>query len=161
MSGVDRWKRHRTSEQGAAAVEFAIISIPLILLVFGIIGFGFAFAQQLALNNGARDAARYAVVADRDCTEIMQRAQDATSTVAMGSDAVAVEVKLGLSEGAASSVCGPGTTPAGAAIPCQGQDEGTRIFVYTRFNGELNIPFGPSESILPLVGKGAFRCEFS
>lgn len=50
-------------DEGAAAVEFALILIPLLLLAFGIITFGFLFAQQQILNHAVREGARAAVVA--------------------------------------------------------------------------------------------------
>jgi Flp pilus assembly protein TadG len=45
-------------DRGAAAVEFAIISVPLFLLLFGIIQFGFVFFQQITITQAAREGAR-------------------------------------------------------------------------------------------------------
>ena len=55
-----RRARHGASEHGAAAVEFALVVPILLLLVVG--NYSFVFAQQISLNNGARQAARHAVV---------------------------------------------------------------------------------------------------
>lgn len=46
-------------DRGAAAVEFALLVLPLTLLTFGIIYFGYAFHLQTMLDNAARDGARY------------------------------------------------------------------------------------------------------
>jgi len=46
------------NDRGAVAVEFALIAPLLLLLTFGIFGFGFAFHVQSALDNAARDAVR-------------------------------------------------------------------------------------------------------
>ena len=46
------------SDKGAAAVEFAIVLVPLILLVMGIIDFGRAYNQQLEITSAAREGAR-------------------------------------------------------------------------------------------------------
>ena len=46
------------SDRGAAAVEFALILIPLLLLVFGILEFGRLYFVQLSLTNAARDSSR-------------------------------------------------------------------------------------------------------
>ena len=59
-----RW-RTRTNgrnERGASAVEFALVVIPLLLVVGGIINFGVAFANQISLDNAVRQAARATVV---------------------------------------------------------------------------------------------------
>lgn len=61
--GASRAKRRRLGDdQGASAVEFAIIAPLFFLLVFGIINFGWLFAQQLQLNHAVREGARAAVV---------------------------------------------------------------------------------------------------
>ncbi len=56
-----RWKRLK-NERGQALVEFAIVLPILLLLVCGIIDFGWLFYNQLALNNSCREGARFAVV---------------------------------------------------------------------------------------------------
>jgi Flp pilus assembly protein TadG len=43
-------------------VEFALVSIPLFLLVFGIIDFGILFETRLSLDSGTRAAARFGAV---------------------------------------------------------------------------------------------------
>ncbi len=50
------------TERGASAVEFALVVIPLLMIVAGIVNFGFVFAQQLALDNAVRAGARAGVV---------------------------------------------------------------------------------------------------
>lgn len=47
-------------EEGASAVEFAIVSFVLILLLTGIIQFGFTFFQYLEIVHAAREGARWA-----------------------------------------------------------------------------------------------------
>lgn len=49
---------HGNDERGAAAVEFALIVLPLILLVGGIIDFGFGFNAQVGLTHAAREGVR-------------------------------------------------------------------------------------------------------
>ena len=48
--------RKRGRDDGASAVEFALVLPLLIILLFGIISFGIVFAQKLALGNAARQA---------------------------------------------------------------------------------------------------------
>lgn len=49
-----------TSDDGAAAVEFAIVSMVLILLLVGIIQFGYIFNQWQQIEHAAREGARWA-----------------------------------------------------------------------------------------------------
>jgi Flp pilus assembly pilin Flp len=49
-------------QDGAAAVEFALLLPLLILLLFGFIQFGTAFNARIQATNAAREAARLAVV---------------------------------------------------------------------------------------------------
>jgi TadE-like protein len=49
----------KQSEQGASAVEFALIAILLFMLVFGIISSGFAFSRKITLNDASREGVRY------------------------------------------------------------------------------------------------------
>ncbi len=51
-------RRFRRDQRGSPAVEFALIAPVLILLVFGIVQFGFAFYTYNEMLNGAREGAR-------------------------------------------------------------------------------------------------------
>ena len=60
----------RGSDHGAAAVELALVLPLLILLVGGIIDFGFAFNSQISLTHAAREGVRVeAVTGDTDGAE--------------------------------------------------------------------------------------------
>jgi len=50
------------NEKGASAVEFAIILIPLLMLVFGIFQFGIAYNNYITITHAAREGARLAAV---------------------------------------------------------------------------------------------------
>lgn len=53
--------RHgRGDERGAAAVEFALLSTLLFMLVFGSISAGMSFSRSNALQTAAREASRFA-----------------------------------------------------------------------------------------------------
>lgn len=54
--------RVRRTESGASAVEFALVSTVLFLLVFGIIQYGLFFNDSLNTRQGVREAARQGVV---------------------------------------------------------------------------------------------------
>jgi Flp pilus assembly pilin Flp len=57
-------------EDGAAAVEFALLLPLLVLLLFGFIQFGLAFNSRIQATNAAREAARMAVVGIDDFDNI-------------------------------------------------------------------------------------------
>lgn len=52
--------RLRRRDSGAVAVEFGLIAPMLLLLVFGLIDFGWMFNRDMMVNNIARDGARVA-----------------------------------------------------------------------------------------------------
>jgi hypothetical protein len=58
--------RARTIGRGAAIVEFALVVPIFLLLVMGIIDFGFAFNDYNSVRQGVREGARQIVVADWD-----------------------------------------------------------------------------------------------
>lgn len=81
-------RRRGRGERGATLVESALITPVLLLFVFGIFEFGFAFRDYLAVSNIVRDAAREASVAgnatDADY-RILRAVQRAASALPDGS----------------------------------------------------------------------------
>jgi hypothetical protein len=55
-------RRAPNGERGSALVEFTIVLPILILLVFGVIEFGLAYSNKIALRQGVREAARQGAV---------------------------------------------------------------------------------------------------
>lgn len=53
--------RLRRSEEGVAALEFAIVSLLLMTMIFGMITFGFVFALNHSMNHAAAEGARAAI----------------------------------------------------------------------------------------------------
>ena len=54
-----RWGRE---ERGASAVEFALVVLPLVGLVFGLIAYGYMLSFRQAISQGAAEAARAAAI---------------------------------------------------------------------------------------------------
>jgi hypothetical protein len=71
------------NEKGASAVEFAIILPVLIMIVFGIFQFGFAFNKYISLTHAAREGARLAAVGlyEENSAEFEQRVRDSIPIV--------------------------------------------------------------------------------
>jgi Flp pilus assembly pilin Flp len=62
--------RPSRGEDGAAAVEFALLLPLLILLLFGFIQFGLAFNTRIQATNAAREGARLAVIGIDDWSNV-------------------------------------------------------------------------------------------
>jgi Flp pilus assembly protein TadG len=159
--------RRRRTENGAAAVEFALVLPILLLIVFGILAYGAVFAQSLSLSNSARQAARSAVADYGDgatCASINNLAKDSATTIGMDGADTVVDVYMGADQDAAvlaGPLCGPGND---GEKPCTGSDLGSaNIYVQVSYTA----PSGSFTKILPLptpttlAGKGVYRCEFS
>ncbi len=58
----------KVDNRGVAAVEFALVGLPLILLLFGTIECGRMFGTQNALQYAVEQAARYAIACDPPTT---------------------------------------------------------------------------------------------
>lgn len=66
MLGPPRSGRGADREHGASLLEFAVVVPLLLLLVLGIVEFGFLLAQMNEMRHGAREGARYAAVSRPD-----------------------------------------------------------------------------------------------
>jgi Flp pilus assembly protein TadG len=73
MHRVTRALRRRRDQRGASAVEFALVMLPLIYLVFGIIQYGLYFWAMQAGTSATSDAVRRLTVGDcHSTTELKQ-----------------------------------------------------------------------------------------
>jgi Flp pilus assembly protein TadG len=133
-------------EEGAAAVEFALIVGLLAILVFGLLEYGLAFWQVQNLRAAAREGARVAAVRG-DTSEIQAAMVDASSGSLSGT--------VGFS------------TNLGGNPPCTDDTAGEEVTV-TLSNAalsgsvkeafEVSIPFLPPITLNPTLS-GTFRCE--
>ena len=128
-------------EDGAVAVEFAIVLPLLCLILFGIIQFGIAFSQFEVYTGAAREGARYAAV---------RCAPDSTT----GCTSTLIQNKV---NGAAVGYSvGPGTPTE--SIACSGSTIGQNVTVSWSQNITINIPFWKSVTTSKTVS-AVFRCE--
>lgn len=90
-----RFIKRSRHEDGQAMVEFALILPVFLLILCGIIDFGWLFYNQLSLNNACREGARYAVVhtaENADTQAIINHIENTTTTV-FANDGIDISVK--------------------------------------------------------------------
>ena len=100
-SVLDRFAR---DQRGSPAVEFAMIAPVLILLILGVVQFGFVFYTYNEMMNGAREGARRLAVGATEASA-KGRAEDTMALVrpyefssVSGADAVTMTIKLKVSD---------------------------------------------------------------
>jgi Flp pilus assembly protein TadG len=146
-----RWRIRKDgrTERGAAAVEFALVLIPLLVVISGIVNFGVIFAQQLSLDNATRAAARAGVVDTEPAVDIAGRAQTEFDSAVARSKAGALNISF----------------PGAAGSSCDGSAFGDLMIVRGEVTTEVLIPWMLPGSILPdtftLESEAAFQCEYS
>jgi Flp pilus assembly protein TadG len=134
-------------EEGASAVEMALIAPLLFMLVFGIIGFGLAFLQVQSIRTAVREGGR-AVAVGAPRNVVQQTTVDSSSgAIPDGQQAnVIVSVPRG------ATTCTPNTIGEDATVSfdTQNLNGGTGIVV--------RIPLLPDIHITPNIS-AQFRCE--
>ena len=73
----------RKRERGAALAEMALVVTVLMTMMLGVFDFGRAYFAYLSVIQGARDGARYAMVASRTDEQVRQAAIDAAAPIAV------------------------------------------------------------------------------
>ncbi len=170
---IARLRPRRRRDDGASAVEFALILPMALLILFGIINFGIIFSQQLTINNAVREGARRAVVADpaapRSCDQIIASVRNELSGLAL--DPANVQIKVtqnGWSYSAAD--CGSAFVTTtfgskGANIPCTNSysatDHSGSLVVEALYDSNIPVSFPPFPTSLSLTSKAVYRCEFT
>lgn len=96
--------RSRGEDRGASLVEFALVAPLLFALLFGMIEFGWAFAQNLDVKHTAREAGRLAAVdsteaeiESRVCNNDLLDSDNVQQIVRSGDTAVGGEATLTVS----------------------------------------------------------------
>jgi Flp pilus assembly protein TadG len=139
-----RTRLHLAEEDGVAAVEFAIVSVLLLTLVFGMIEFGIAYSKVNVYTGAAREGARYAAVR---CTP--------DSSTGCTNALIATRV----TNAAVGYPVGPGAVSADKV--CSDTTIGQQVSVSWNQNITVNVPFVPGLNPATLTRhvKAVFRCE--
>ena len=131
-------------EEGAAAVEFALIVGLLAILVFGLLEYGLAFWQVQNLRAAAREGARVAAVGGDDA---------AVGGAMQASSAGSV---TGTTTFTRNRTCDQ--TPATTGQPVTITINNASLSASVREAFTISIPFMPPITLNPTLS-GTFRCE--
>jgi len=129
-------------EDGAAAVEFALIVGLLAILVFGLLEYGLAFWQVQNLRSAAREGARVAAVRGNDAA-VRTAMQDSSAGSLSGSWTFS-----------RNRTCDDAT--AGDEVTILINNPSLSSAVQEAF--QISIPFLPPITLDPTLS-GTFRCE--
>lgn len=93
-------RRLLSKQDGAAAVEFAILAPLVFVILFGVIAFGLAFLQLGEARSAVREGARYAAVSDgkskhHTTAEVQKVTVDASTGLIANSSQVVVSPSTG------------------------------------------------------------------
>jgi len=142
-------KRGLKSERGAELVEFALVLPVLLLVVLGIVDFGFLFQRMQVMTNAAREGARIAVLQGYASADVEARAKAFVQTGGVPITGTNPAVNV-------TNV----TIPTGAGGPTM---SGKRVVVtYTHqylFIGPIAGWFGGSFTSAPVRGIAIMRNE--
>ncbi len=164
----------RRGDKGAAAVEFALLFPIVMVIIFGIIGFGIVFTQMQSLSNAARDAARAGVVTYPTpiyCSSLITQAIRDADTIGIDSTMLTVtvwlnypiatapeckKVRSGSITGTKTGVTGASNTPCYGATDSDPTSQLTVVIEYPTSIELLFTKFNPT-----IKGRGTFRCEYT
>ena len=135
-------QRLSREDEGAAAVEFALILVPLLTLVFGIIAFGWGLGRWVSLTGGAREGVRHLAI---------YGSSNAPNPGAASGEASARAIA------AASLPCSGGTcTTSASAVPCAPGTDVSFELTMPQFT-PMALPFTPNLGF-PTTARAVMRC---
>ena len=135
-------QRLSREDEGAAAVEFALILVPLLTLVFAIIAFGWGLARWVSLTGGAREGVRHLAI---------YGSSNAPNPSAASGEATALAIA------AAPLPCADDTcTATPSAVPCAPGTNVTFDLTMSEFT-PMPLPFVPDLSFAT-TATAVMRC---
>lgn len=166
------------SDSGASAVEFALILVPLFVIVIATIEFSFAFSRSQAMDSSSREAARLASIG-APAHDIGSRASEALATTFLDPNDVGGTIErltpsgavdelwlLELTRSGASPSYSYGVTVSGAAeAPCSGANSADSVRVSLAVEPPKVSAYAINLRLIPInldqdfATEAVFRCE--
>ena len=103
-------------DDGAAAVEFALVLVLFLTLVFGIIQYGLYFFQSQSVSSTAREASRLAAVGVGSCSTWKASVIAASRANGLGAAQLPDGSRVALRFETAAGAAGPAATGANAVV---------------------------------------------
>jgi Flp pilus assembly protein TadG len=139
----------RRAQRGAAAVEFAILAIPLLVILTGITEYGRALYYYNAIAKAARDGARLLSTQTPADPDYATLTASVTCTVVYGNGACTGQPLIpGLST-AMVNICDPVACPATHAAVATGT--GVANLVTIEVGGQNGYTFGSMAPFMPAI----------
>lgn len=88
-----RWFGRSKAHRGAAVVEMAVVSPLLLMLLLGIVEFGYIFMVEQSLTNATREACRLATLPGTTDEQIRSRLQDTVAGTGLEIDTSMVVIQ--------------------------------------------------------------------
>ena len=148
MATLNFRRKHWRTQKGAELIEFALVMPLLLLLVLGIVDFGFLFQRFEVVTNAAREGARLAVLPGYSTSDVQTRVNDYLE-------------QGGVPVSAGNPVISLSTVPIPIAggQTIKGKQVQVRYFHNYLFLGNVLGWFGGSFSSVPLTGVSTMRIE--
>lgn len=137
-------------EDGAVAIEFALVLPILVVLVFGIVQFGLFFNRQQGVHAAAREGARIAALSSTTSDDIVTRVDDALSGISLP-DGRTITIS---SSGYSYTTTG---SSGDSTRPCE-NNFGESVTVTVTAAMDFEIPPIMTRDVT-VTGTGDFRCE--
>ena len=145
-------KRQLRSERGAELIEFALVFPLLLMVILGIVDFGFLFQRMEVVTNAAREGARIAVLPGYSEADVRARVQNYVETAGIPTTGTPSNPEVNVDMAYSIPMPG-GTTPMSGKLV---------EVIYTHqyvFIGPVAGWFGGSFTSVPVRGVAVMRDE--
>ena len=149
MAPLSGLRNRLRQERGAELIEMALVLPLLLLIIMGIIDFGFMFREMNVVTNAAREGARTGILPDYDDADIQARVQQYMT-------AAGIDVTCPSADCVVLSPVISVTAPSGTF---QARDVRVTIFHDWTFLSPFAAMFGGSFTSVALSSRSVMRVE--
>jgi Flp pilus assembly protein TadG len=147
--------RRLKSERGAELIEMALVLPLLLLIIVGIVDFGFLFRELSVVTNAAREGARAGVLpnygADQNVLDRVQAYLDSSG----------INVTCAIGTSGDCHVNAPVIDVTAGSETFQARSVSVTVFHNFSFLGPISALVGGSFTSVPLTGRSVMRLETS